>query len=85
MDRSPATAHALSMDVVFLVLLFLTGMTGLLLLFLRETSALGILLVVHLGVVVGLFVSIPYGKFVHAIYRYTALLRNAIEQSREEV
>jgi len=85
MDRSPATERTLSMDVVFLVLLFLTSLTGLLMLFLRETPALGTLLVVHLGVVVGLFVTIPYGKFVHAIYRYIALVRNAIEQAREEI
>ena len=84
MDRVPAAPQAFSMDLVFLVLLFLTSLTGLLLLILRETPAMGILLVVHVGIVVGLFITLPYGKFIHAIYRYAALLKNAIEQSQEE-
>ena len=69
--------------VAFLVLLFLTSLTGLLLLVLRETPLMGTLLAVHLGVVLGLFLTLPYGKFVHAVYRYAALLRNSIEQKRE--
>ena len=43
----------LSMDVAFLVLLFSTSLTGLLLLAFRETSAMGTLLVIHLGFVAG--------------------------------
>lgn len=82
MDKVPATPRSLGMDVGFLVLLFLTSFTGLLLLALRETTAMGTLLAVHLGLVVSLFITLPYGKFVHAIYRYAALVRNAIEQSR---
>ena len=82
MDTSPATPSALGMDVAFEVLLFFTSLTGLLLLILRETPAMGTLLALHLGVVAGLFLTMPYGKFVHAVYRYAALVRNAIEQSR---
>lgn len=84
MDRTPATPHAFGMDVGFLVLLFLTSFTGLLLMVLRETPVMGTLLAVHIGLVSGLFITLPYGKFVHSVYRYAALLRNAIEQSREE-
>ena len=83
MDTEPATPQAFGMDIGFLVLLFLTSLTGLLLLFLRETPAMGTLLAVHLGVVAALFIVMPYGKFVHAIYRYAALVRNAAEQLRE--
>jgi citrate/tricarballylate utilization protein len=36
---------------------------------------MGLLLVVHLGVVLALFLTLPYGKFVHGIYRGVALLR----------
>ena len=82
MDPLPATHRALGMDVAFQVLLFLTSLTGLLLLILRETAAMGTLLAVHLGLVAGLFIRMPYGKFVHAAYRYAALVRNAVEQSR---
>jgi len=70
------------MDMSFLGLLVLTSLTGLLLLAMRETNAMGVLLRIHLGVVLGLFLTLPYGKFVHAIYRSAALLRSALEASR---
>jgi citrate/tricarballylate utilization protein len=81
-DRDPAAESMLNMDVAFLVLLFLTSMTGLLLLAFRETSSMGTLLVIHLGMVGGLFITMPYGKFAHVVYRYAALVRYAIEQRR---
>ena len=83
-DRAPADASMLNMDVAFLVLLFLTSFTGLALLAFRETAAMGMLLVIHLGVVAGLFITLPYGKFAHVVYRYAALVRYAIEQRRAE-
>ena len=49
MDSLPATPRSFGMDVGFLVLLFFTSLTGLLLLILRETPAMGTLLAVHLG------------------------------------
>jgi citrate/tricarballylate utilization protein len=81
-DRDPAEERMLSMDVAFLVLLFLTSFTGMILLVFRTTAAMGTLLVIHLAVVAGLFITLPYGKFAHALYRYLALVRYAIEQRR---
>ena len=63
------------LDLSFIVLLLLTASTGLLLLALRHERVMGLLLVVHLGVVLALFLTLPYGKFVHGIYRGIALLR----------
>lgn len=83
MDREPSVPSALGMDTAFSALLFLTSLSGLLLLVLRNTKAMGILLTVHLGIVLGLFVTLPYGKFVHAFYRYAALVRNASEQAAD--
>ncbi|RLC05276.1 MAG: tricarballylate utilization 4Fe-4S protein TcuB [Deltaproteobacteria bacterium] len=80
MDTIPSSSHVMGMDVSFLALLFLTSLTGLLLMMFRETSAMGTLLMVHLGFVVAFFITMPYGKFIHAIYRYASLLKNAIEQ-----
>lgn len=68
------------MDTAFTTMLFLTGATGLLLLVLRATPAMGVLLALHLGFVFGLFVTLPYGKFVHALYRTGALIRYARER-----
>jgi citrate/tricarballylate utilization protein len=68
------------MEVAFIGMLFLTSLTGLLLLVLRETAAMGPLLAIHIGVVFALFITLPYGKFVHGIYRFIALLRYARER-----
>ena len=76
--RSETRSHGRS----FLALLFLSSLTGLLLLALRETGAMGWLLAIHLGVVLGLFLTLPYGKFVHGIYRSAALVRSALEAAR---
>ena len=68
------------MDRGFIALLFLTSLTGLALLLWRDTSAMALLLAVHLGVVMALFVTLPYGKFAHGIFRSAALLKWAIEK-----
>jgi citrate/tricarballylate utilization protein len=83
MDPAPTTPQTSGMDAAFLMLLFFTSLTGLLLLILRETPAMASLLAVHLGAVAGLFISMPCGKFIHAPYRFAALVRNAYEQSRQ--
>ena len=38
------------------------------------------LLAVHLGVVLALFITLPYSRFVHGIFRWLALIRYAQEQ-----
>jgi citrate/tricarballylate utilization protein len=68
------------MDRGFIALLFFTSLTGLALLAWRDTSAMALLLAVHLGVVMALFLTLPYGKFAHAVYRCAALLKHAIEK-----
>ncbi len=80
-DRELAEGRMLKMDVAFLSLLFLTSATGLMLLVLRETPVMGTLLVIHLGIVAGVFLTAPYGKFAHVAYRYAALVRNSVEQA----
>ena len=75
--RDPALTHQsqAALDAVFLAMLFLTSATGLLLLALREHAVMPSLLVAHLAFVLALFVTLPYGKFVHGIYRAAALVK----------
>jgi citrate/tricarballylate utilization protein len=82
--RDPALSDPkqAGMDLALITLLFLTSLTGLLLLAFRDTAAMPTLLAVHLGIVTGLFVAMPYGKFVHALHRCAALLRFALERRR---
>jgi citrate/tricarballylate utilization protein len=84
-NRDITDEGQVGMDTAFLVLLLLASATGLLLLLLRESSAMGTLLVVHLGIVMGLFLSMPYGKFVHGIYRFAAIAKFALERKRKQV
>jgi citrate/tricarballylate utilization protein len=81
-DSALAEDRQTGMDVAFLLLLLLVSSTGLLLLALRETAGMGIVLALHLGAVLALFVTLPYGKFVHAVYRFAALVRYHVEQRR---
>jgi citrate/tricarballylate utilization protein len=83
-NRVTSDESQYGMDAVFLALLVLTSFTGLLLLLLRETVGLGALLLTHLGVVMALFLTLPYGKFVHGVYRTAALIKYALERSRPQ-
>ena len=62
------------MDYAFLAALFLVSFSGFVLLALRSTSFMGISLLIHLGFVLAFFLTIPYSKFVHSIYRTLALV-----------
>ncbi|MDQ3189609.1 MAG: tricarballylate utilization 4Fe-4S protein TcuB [Pseudomonadota bacterium] len=64
-----------SLDVGFTSLLLLIGLTGLLLLGARASAWMPSLLALHLGPVLALFLLLPYGKFVHGIYRTLALVK----------
>jgi citrate/tricarballylate utilization protein len=70
------------MDRGFIALLLLTSVSGLALLALRDSSMMSLLLAVHLGVVMALFLTLPYGKFAHGIYRSAALLKWSVEKRR---
>ncbi|WP_322028968.1 tricarballylate utilization 4Fe-4S protein TcuB [Paraburkholderia sp. J76] len=69
-----------SMDRGFIALLLLTSASGLALMGLRATSAMPALLAIHLGIVMALFATLPYGKFAHGIFRSAALLKSSIEK-----
>ena len=70
------------MDLGFIALLFLISLSGLALWLLRSSPAMAIILCVHLGSVMALFLTMPYGKFAHGFFRSAALLRYAVEKRR---
>ncbi|AVR03387.1 tricarballylate utilization protein B [Pluralibacter gergoviae] len=84
MRRSPLQGDPRQkpMDRGFILLLLLISITGLALLAGRDTGWMGVLLSVHLGAVMALFLTLPYGKFAHGFYRCAALLKWAIEKRR---
>ena len=84
-NREITDEGQIGMDTAFLALLMLDSASGLLLLVLRQSPAMGTLLVVHLGIVMGLFLTFPYGKFVHGIYRFAAIAKFALERKRKQV
>ncbi len=67
------------LDESFILLLWMTSVTGLVLLVLRNHAGMSALLILHLGAVLALFVTLPYGKFVHGIYRTAALVKYELE------
>ncbi len=81
-DQAPASKLLVDLDYCFLALLFVAAATGLLLLALRGTGAMSIMLALHLGIIVALFLLLPYCKFVHGLYRAAALVRSAAERAR---
>lgn len=82
MQRHPMHGDAAQkpMDLGFIALLFFTSLSGLALWLGRGSTAMPALLAIHLGVVMALFATLPYGKFAHGIFRTAALLRYAVEK-----
>ena len=79
-DPMPNVRRLLGADIALLMLLAMSGVTGLVLLAVRATGAMGLALAVHLGFILALFLVLPYSKMVHGVYRSAALLRRAVER-----
>ena len=79
-DPNPVSRNTLGSDYAALGLLLMLAGSGLAILAFRETASMGILLAIHLGIVLSLFLLLPYSKLVHGMYRTAALLRAAMER-----
>jgi citrate/tricarballylate utilization protein len=66
-------------DYGLLIGLGLLAFTGMLTLLLRATPAYGLVLVAHLATIVVCFAVAPYTRFVHAVYRFLAIVADNIE------
>ena len=76
--RAPAAGHGRA----FTVLLLLTSLTGLAAARAAGDARDGRAARGASGIVLGLFLALPYSQFVHALYRSAALLRYALERHR---
>jgi citrate/tricarballylate utilization protein len=76
-DPAPGVA-----DYSLLIGLGLLALTGMLTLLLRATPAYGMVLVAHLTTILICFAVAPYTRFVHAVYRFLAIVADNIELSR---
>lgn len=85
MDEAPVAKQFLGMEYSFIFLLFFVSLTGLILLFVRETIYMPMWLCIHLGFVLAFFLILPYCKFVHALYRFAALLKYAKNKKNDSL
>jgi citrate/tricarballylate utilization protein len=69
-----------ALDRGFIALLLLISATGFALLVWRDTRFMALWLAIHLGTVMALFLTLPYGKFAHAAFRSAALLKFNVEK-----
>ncbi len=82
-SKASASEEMVGLDYAFLIVLGLVSVTGMLTLVFRSTRLMGLMLTIHLGTLVALYVTVPYSKFVHFVYRYAALVQNKVEERRE--
>ncbi len=64
-------------EMAFVLILTLTALTGLALYAATGTTLVPGLLAVHLGTVLAFFLTAPYSKMAHGVYRMAALVRDA--------
>jgi citrate/tricarballylate utilization protein len=78
---SPITSFAAMTirDYGLLVGLAFLGMTGIITLLVRDTAAFPIAFFLHMSAVLLAFATWPYSKFVHVVYRFLALVKDAQE------
>jgi len=70
----------IDLDVYMLALLDLIAITGVLTMIFRETIYMGLIFVIHMGLVVTLFIIAPYSKIIHILYRVLSLVKYSGEK-----
>lgn len=80
-DRAPSSPRMEAEDRFARAQLAILAATGLAVLAFRDGPAMGLLLALHLGAVLGFALVLPFGKLSHGAYRLAALARNAAERA----
>ncbi|PAF44023.1 tricarballylate utilization 4Fe-4S protein TcuB [Helicobacter sp. 11S02596-1] len=81
-DRRLKSYRSMGMDYAFIFSLFIVSFSGLALMIFREKTIMAFLVLFHLSAVLGLFVMMPYGKFIHGFYRLGALIKYHLEAKK---
>lgn len=76
-DRTLSAQSIWGAEMAFVLLLGMTGLTGLVLYALTGSVLVRPALAIHLAFVLVLFLSLPYTKMVHGFFRMAALVRDA--------
>ena len=76
-DRDLGAPSVWGGEMAFVLLLALTGASGLVLYAATGTALVAPILAVHLGAVLAFFLTTPYSKMAHGFYRFAALVRDA--------
>lgn len=79
-DTSLGAQGAFGGEIAFVGLLGFVGLSGLVLYGLGQTAAMPVLLALHLGSVLALFLLTPFTKMAHGFYRLAALAADAQRQ-----
>lgn len=82
-DRGGASRAMERANVFARFQLAFLAVSGLALLTLRETAAMQLLLMLHLGAVAGFALLLPFGKFAHPGLRLLALISHAVDKAHK--
>ena len=82
-DPRPIFKKMSTLDYAFLLTLALVSITGFLTLISRSSALMGSIFTIHLGFVLLLFVTAPYGKFVHNFTYSIGVGTTALENIRQ--
>lgn len=78
-DPEPADPPSVRDEWTLLGQVLAVALSGLALLAWRDSPAMGLLLALHLGLVLGFFAALPFGKLAHGPYRLLSLIRAAMD------
>ena len=82
-NKVPSYKRMNSLDYPFTIMLNLTGITGVAMILDIGHPFAGLIFAIHMSIIFTVFITAPYGKFVHLVFRYEALLKNRIEEQKQ--
>ena len=82
-DKAPENSEMSNLDYPFTVLLFLTGLTGVIFPIILGFPEWVMFFLLHDAFIFVIFLMAPFSKFIHPVFRYLSLLLNRIEETAD--